>query len=95
MIRKIINKYIILNIINMLKNDVEFHSEINLITQRKKRYIHLYILGERMNIAFKFKAFIFNEDAAIRYLINYETIKQEIIDKIDKKIKIENTDYID
>ena len=45
--------------------------------------------------SFKFKAFIFNEDVAMKYLINYETIKQEIIDKIDKKIKIEYSDYID
>lgn len=95
MIRKIINRYIILNIIKCLEDDIGIDKKINFITKRKKGYIHLYILGERMNISFSFKAFIFNEDVAIKYLINYKEIKQEIIDKIDKKIKIENTDYID
>ena len=94
MIRKIINRYIILNIINLLQEDIAIYRSINFIVQRKKQYIHLYISGERMNIAFEFKAFIFNEDIAMKYLINYKTIKQEIIDKIDK-IKVENTDYID
>lgn len=95
MIRKIINNYIISNIINFLKEDVAIYRDINFIVQRKKQYTHLYILGERMNITFKFKVFIFNENVAMKYLINYETIKQEIIDKIDKKIKIEDSDYID
>lgn len=95
MIRKIINNYIILNIINLLKEDVAIYRRINLIKEKKKGYIHLYISGQRENIAFNFKAFIFNENAAIRYLINYETIKQELIDKIDKKLKIEYSGYID
>lgn len=95
MIRKIINNYIILNIINLLKEDVGIYRRIDLIAEIEKEYIHLYISGERENIDFKFKAFIFKKDAAIRYLVNYKTIREELIDKIDKKIKIENADYID
>ncbi len=95
MIRKIINKYIILNIIKSLEVDIAIVRRIKFTTLRKKEYIHLYISGERENISFSFKAFIFNETAAIKYLINYKEIEQEIIDKIDKKIKIENTSYID
>lgn len=95
MIRKIINNYIILNIIYLLKEDVAIYRRLNLIAKRKKGYIHLYVSGERKNITFEFKAFIFKEDAAIRYLINYDAIKQELIDKIDKKLKIEYSGYID
>lgn len=95
MIRKIINKYIILNIIKSLEEDIATVRKIKFTTLRKKEYIHLYISGERMNISFNFKVFIFNETVAIKYLINYREIKQEIIDKIDKKIKIEDEDYID
>lgn len=95
MIRKIINNYIILNIIYLLKEDVAIYRRLNLIAKRKKGYIHLYVSGKRENITFEFKAFIFKEDAAIRYLINYDAIKQELIDKIDKKLKIEYSGYID
>lgn len=96
MIKEVINNYIIFNIIDLLREEVASVRRINLNAKgRGRKYIDLYISGERMNIAFEFKAFIFNEDAAIKYLINYETIKQELIDKIDKKLKIEYSGYID